>query len=455
MARHEPNQRLAALLAEARWSGAELARAVNTLGAAQGLKLRYDRTSVAHWLTGSRPRQPVADLAAAALSRRCNRLISAEETGLLQAPQTLAPLSHHSHEKGDAVHRLASLCRAEADPVRRAVLSASVYNLATATSVLEWKTKPMPPPRLRGTGFQPTPLDVERLQDMVRLFAELTEQYGGAHARSSLAAYLADDVSSVLSAPAAQDVRRELFVSAAQLTHILARMTNDAGQAGLAQQYYTVALSVAQEAGAPSLYAVTLRAMSLQAVCLGYPQQAWELADAAVDIAGPHAQPATRSFLLSQRAFAQACHQHHRRAALADLMAAEKAHEHASSPAGPFTAYPRAGLDYQRAQTFLVLGEARQATQALVSAVNTRPENQHRTSAITHARLAETLLHAGHLENACQHWHTFLDHYARLRSEHATQAFHQLRRTLRPYQHERHATAVLRRAQALQHASLL
>lgn len=56
MARRDANGLLAALIAEADWTAGELARAVNGLGMAQGLCLRYDRTSVAHWLTGSRPR---------------------------------------------------------------------------------------------------------------------------------------------------------------------------------------------------------------------------------------------------------------------------------------------------------------------------------------------------------------------------------------------------------------
>lgn len=51
-----PNQALRILLAEAGWSGARLAREVNALGAAQGTPYHYDRTTVAHWLTGSRPR---------------------------------------------------------------------------------------------------------------------------------------------------------------------------------------------------------------------------------------------------------------------------------------------------------------------------------------------------------------------------------------------------------------
>ncbi|MFD7512563.1 hypothetical protein ACFV5N_24940, partial [Streptomyces sp. NPDC059853] len=57
--RRGPNHQLRALLREAGWTQQELARAVNTLGTETGTPLRYDRTAVAHWLSGTQPRHPV------------------------------------------------------------------------------------------------------------------------------------------------------------------------------------------------------------------------------------------------------------------------------------------------------------------------------------------------------------------------------------------------------------
>ncbi|WP_208638211.1 hypothetical protein [Streptomyces murinus] len=99
-----PNQALRILLAEAGWSGARLAREVNALGAAQGTPYHYDRTTVAHWLTGSRPRPPVPQLVAQALSRRLDRRVRAEDTGLL-APGRPSPDGESTGE-GGAVARL-------------------------------------------------------------------------------------------------------------------------------------------------------------------------------------------------------------------------------------------------------------------------------------------------------------------------------------------------------------
>ncbi|MFJ8584303.1 tol-pal system YbgF family protein [Streptomyces sp. NPDC093595] len=454
MARSARNHRLAALLAEADWSGAELARAVNTLGAAQGLALRYDRTAIAHWLTGSRPRPAIAELVAQAFTRRCERLVTAADTGLVQAPYAAASPAAPGQHGQDAAQRLTGLCRADVDPAQRPAVVRSLYSPGIPPGLGTFEPAPMPASRLHRRDRPYTAADVEILHSMASTFADLTERYGGAHARSSLSAYLADDISRLLMARASSpEVRRELFAGAAQLTHLLARMSCDAGHVGLAQRYYGVALGLTREAHDARLYAVTLRAMSVQAQSLGYHRRADHLADAAVTVAGPDADPATRSFLLSQRALTHA-RMHRRSAAVADLIAAEEQHDRANTTCGgPFTHYPRAGLDYQRAQTFLALGDFSQATRALSAAAQGRCESQRRANALTHARLAETLLHTGQLEASCVHWHTLMDHYPYLRSVPVARAFSHMRRLLRPHQHQRHVAAVLRRARALRSPS--
>lgn len=82
----EPNGRLRTLLTDARWSGQDFARAVNGVAAETGLTLRYDRTSVSHWLAGTRPPAHVVALAAEALSRRTGRRVSPADTGLTRPP---------------------------------------------------------------------------------------------------------------------------------------------------------------------------------------------------------------------------------------------------------------------------------------------------------------------------------------------------------------------------------
>ncbi|MDG4862527.1 hypothetical protein P8605_30765, partial [Streptomyces sp. T-3] len=91
MPHRSPNTALAALLAEARWSAGDLARTVNAEGARSGVDLRYDRTAVAHWLQGSRPRAPVPELVARVLGQHLGRPIRPVDAGLAEAAQELLP----------------------------------------------------------------------------------------------------------------------------------------------------------------------------------------------------------------------------------------------------------------------------------------------------------------------------------------------------------------------------
>ncbi len=443
VSRCTPNRQLSALLLEADWSAADLARAVNALGTAQGLALRYDRTSVAHWLTGSRPRAPVPDLAAQALSRRSGRPVTARETGLTQFPRAAAVRSGLA-EEGEPLRRLGALCRGESDPAQRAELARTVYTVTTAPSA---RPGPAPPPaRVAARRRAVHPSDVQGLTEMSGVFASLAQTHGGGHARTALAAYLGDDVVPLLDASGSESWHRELLTGCAQLTHVLAAMTDDAGHHGLARRYFRTTLSLAREAGSRAVRAITLRVMSGQALRLGYLHHAAELAQAAVgvDAAGLDVQ----AFVLVQRALVRAT-QRRAREALADLGAAEGAHERASGAPGPFTAYPRSGLDYQRALTFRALGRTDDALAALHDSVRHRSGGEQRGDALTQARIAEMLLEQGRLEEACARWHAFLDVYPRLHSVQADQALGRLTRTLRSFVRHPHAAGVQERARGV------
>ena len=76
------NQRLAALIDEAGFSHAGLARRVDQLGLEHGLDLRYDKTSVTRWLRGQQPRGATPALIAEVFTRRLGRRLSAQDLGL-------------------------------------------------------------------------------------------------------------------------------------------------------------------------------------------------------------------------------------------------------------------------------------------------------------------------------------------------------------------------------------
>ncbi|MFC5805811.1 hypothetical protein [Streptomyces formicae] len=439
-----PNRELAALVAEAGWTSGELAKAVNALGNTQGLALRYDRTSVAHWLTGARPKAPVPQLVAAAFTQRLGRLVSPLATGLTRTPDPMQPAVAGG---ADAMHQLIELCRNDVDPTRRVLLAGSIYTI-TEIPLFD----PMHPrallsePSFTAHG-RVTTADVETLAEIMGAFATFGRRFGGRNARTALAGYIAEDAGRLLGRPAPDHIRRDLLTCTGQLTHLLADMTSDTGQEGLAQHYYNLALNLAGQASNHRQSAITLRALSTQAFLLGHYRHARDLVDAAVDTAGSTPDRAVRAYLLTQRALVRA--REHPRLASADLSAAEKCYDESISALGPFAGYPRAALEYQRGETLSALGNHTAAHSAWEASLAHRPTTERRPLALTHARIAQSLLRQGHLDAACSHWSTFLDHYPYLHSARAHRALHRLGHHLAPYRRHPHAAALLRRAQEL------
>ncbi|UNO41199.1 MFS transporter [Streptomyces sp. MST-110588] len=81
-----PNEKLGTVLALAGISNAGLARRVNDLGAQRGLTLRYDKTSVARWVSkGMVPQGAAPHLIAAAIAGKLGRPVPLHEIGLADA----------------------------------------------------------------------------------------------------------------------------------------------------------------------------------------------------------------------------------------------------------------------------------------------------------------------------------------------------------------------------------
>jgi hypothetical protein len=140
-----PNEALRVLLAEAGWSGAELARRVSKVAAEAGLALVLDRRSVSFWLAGRCPRAPMPELVAEALSRGLDRPVDVDSVGMgRQDPGAAAGGLRHSGtrhsgmrthtggsrpaaELGDPVTSLSRLAQAHG---RRQVLAGGAYSLS-------------------------------------------------------------------------------------------------------------------------------------------------------------------------------------------------------------------------------------------------------------------------------------------------------------------------------------
>ncbi|MFI1377635.1 hypothetical protein ACH4UY_37330 [Streptomyces longwoodensis] len=441
--RHSRNTLLAGLLTEANISAAELARDVNRLAAAEGVPLRYDRTTVAHWLSGSKPRGPVPELVAEALTRRTGRPISVEETGLTQDFQ----ISTEGGQR-NVLQDLVVLARTDADPARRVTLLQSVFRHRSIPSVVQAYQSVAPIRR----SAQVTVADVERLRFVISQFVAGWYRYGGGHVRSALASCLGDDIGRLLMHPAPPAVRAELLSATAQLTHMLGDMSADVGYQGLAQRYYLLALDTAAEAGDRQTRAITLRAMSVQAVRMEAYRYAADLADAAVTAGVPSNSGHVQSFVLVQRAHVRAL-LGDRDNAYHDLDMAERALDRAGNRQGAFSCYPRAGFAYRQGQTLHRLGDTRPALHALRHAAAERSAHEHRLRAFSQVRVALVLLEQGHVEEACVHGALFVEEYPFLCSRRSTLALRELRAQLTPFRRILAAAALLARISSLTSAT--
>ncbi|MFD6968755.1 tol-pal system YbgF family protein [Streptomyces sp. NPDC059979] len=459
MARREPNGRLRTLLADARWSGQDFARAVNGVAAETGLTLRYDRTSISHWLAGTRPPAHVVALAAEALSRRTGRRVSPADTGLARP----AGAARARDRPGPGPHGADALAPEPAGVGTPGAGDAAAY----AESLLgeipvyssAWRPPGWPPPHGTGTptgaptGAPARPAGrigadhVEAAEAVLPVFRNADMMFGSGLARPALTRYLATTVAPWLRADAAPAVRHRLLGCAARLAYTAGFLCFDGNQQGTAQAYYRAGLRLGREAGDPQCWAPVLRAMSVQAHHLGHRKQAWELAEAAAREVGrlPSLQAA---FVTGQLAVAEAgCGD--RRAALIHLGEAERLLERSAGRHAAIGDYHPAALAHQQAEALAALGDARGAITALGTSLRHRPADERRARAVTLARLAELHLGQGHVERACATWHEMLDVVPQLDSARVDDAVRRLRGRLQPVRGNRTARALLERVRGL------
>jgi hypothetical protein len=436
VSRRVPNTMLRQLLTEADWTGDALARAVNAVGAEAGMPLRYERSSVAHWLSGICPRSPVPGFVSEALSRKLGRPVPVSATGLVR-PVGSATTSSVRWWDTDVVSRL--LSPREVGTGGGEPLAGWGYRLSDL-AVPDWV-------ELTGvrSGRSWTPESVEKVErwhvrsaaGMVELFSDADFAFGGGYARIGLASYLAATVAPWLRATATPVVRRELLMAASRLTYLCGFMHFDDELHGAAQHYYLTNLRLTAEAGDSTGYAVTLCALSHQARLLGHRQQAVTLAQAAARTAcstkGMWTGAQTSAFLFGQLAVAHAA-AGDRREAIRYLNTAERHLDRVRDEPEPIGGCHAASVAHQQAKVRAMLGDRVGAIQALTVSVRHRPAGERRSRAITLARLAELQLDAGELEAACGTWQRFLQDYPHLRSRRVGSAFTSMRARLRPHQ---------------------
>ncbi|MGW2090103.1 tetratricopeptide repeat protein [Streptomyces sp. NPDC001880] len=349
------------------------------------------------------------------------------------------------------MRKLTALTRADLDPARRHLVTTRLYSLAALTvPELKGRSRESCVPPAFPTGsrrLRAGQAEAAHMRGMATVFASAAQTHGGGHIRSALAAYLAHNVTGYLHSGSTGAAHRRLLSEAAQLTLLLGTMCGDDGADGLAQHYHQTAARLAAEADDSATYAIALRTMSAHAHELGHrTSTVRDLAERATE-STRHSPSIVQAYTQAQLAVVLA--HHDRRAARAALVAAERLHAQADPTPGPFTAYSIAALHYQRAQTLAALGDGKGAVRALRQALRLRTPGEYHARTLTQARLAETLLFQGHLEEALPHWQAFLDDYPSLHSTRATRRLDLMRQRLCPHQRHPAALALLTRGAEL------
>ncbi|GAA2312951.1 regulator [Streptomyces kunmingensis] len=314
-----PNRQLAALIAEAGFSNAGLARRVDQLGLEHGLDLRYDKTSVTRWLRGQQPRGTTPALIAEVFTRRLGRRLSAQDLGLDACAPVYAGLEFAGSPE-EAVDIVSGLWRKDSGshaelrkiaftpaglvvPSRDWLIGRADDRVARGEALprIPLQGRPVVPRQRtqteRGPGHRVTPGDIAALRSVSELFRALDHAYGGGHARQALVRYLEHEAEPMLRGTYGEQTGRRLFGAVADLTRLAGWTSYDIAAHGLAQRYFVQALRLSQAAGDRMYGAYVLITMSRQAVYLGHGREAVQLARVAQQGVGSSA-PAVLQALL-------------------------------------------------------------------------------------------------------------------------------------------------------------
>ncbi|MFD4588856.1 regulator [Streptomyces sp. NPDC058423] len=319
-----PNRQLAALIAEAGFSNAGLARRVDQLGLEHGLDLRYDKTSVTRWLRGQQPRGTTPALIAEVFTRRLGRRLSAQDLGLDACAPVYAGLEFAATPE-EAVDIVSGLWRKDSGshaelrkiaftpaglvvPSRDWLIGRADDRVGRGEPAQSGTQARVPGqggrasvPRQRGTdrgpGQRVSPGDIAALRSVGELFRTLDHAYGGGHARQALVRYLEHEAEPMLRGTYGESTGRRLFGAVADLTRLAGWTSFDIAAHGLAQRYFVQSLRLAQAAGDRAYGAYVLVTMARQAVYLGHGREAVQLTRVAQQGVGSSAPPAVQALL--------------------------------------------------------------------------------------------------------------------------------------------------------------
>ncbi|MFF1699280.1 MFS transporter [Streptomyces sp. NPDC058257] len=476
-----PNEKLGTVLALAGISNAGLARRVNDLGAQRGLTLRYDKTSVARWVSkGMVPQGAAPHLIAAAIGQKLGRPVPLHEIGLADADPAPEVGLAFPRDVGAAVKSATELYRLDLAGRRAGSggiwqsLAGSFAVSAYATPASRWLITPADSSVARdvvldephdvgltddgtnsahsGQSIKVGHSDVLKLREAAEDARRWDSKYGGGDWRSSMVPEcLRVEAAPLLLGSYSDEVGRSLFGASAELTRLAGWMAFDTGQQEAAQRYYIQALRLARAAADVPLGGYVLASMSLQATYRGFGDEGVDLAQAALERNRGLATARTMSFfrLVEARAHARA---NDAQAAGAALRAAEgwleRARDGDNDPSWlGFYGYDRFAAD--AAECYRDLKAPRQVRRFTEQALSRPTEEFVRSHGLRLVVSAVAELESGNLDAACEQGTRALEVAGRISSARTTEYVKDLLHRLEPYGDEPRVVELRERARPL------
>ncbi|MFJ4202279.1 MFS transporter [Streptomyces sviceus] len=462
-----PNEKLGTVLALAGISNAGLARRVNDLGAQRGLTLRYDKTSVARWVSkGMVPQGAAPHLIAAAIGQKLGRPVPLHEIGLADADPAPEVGLAFPRDVGQAVRSATELYRLDLAGRRSGAggiwqsLAGSFAVSAYATPASRWLITPadssvareVNPSEGSGAPLKVGHSDVQKLREAAEDARRWDSKYGGGDWRSSMVPEcLRVEAAPLLLGAYSDEVGRALFGASAELTRLAGWMAFDTGQQEAAQRYYIQALRLARAAADVPLGGYVLASMSLQATYRGFGDEGVDLAQAALERNRGLATARTMSFfrLVEARAHARAGDA---AAAGAALKAAEgwleRSREGDNDPSWlGFYSYDRFAAD--AAECYRDLKAPRQVRRFTEQALSQPTEEFVRSHGLRLVVSAVAELESGNLDAACEQGVRAVEVAGRISSARTTEYVKDLLHRLEPYGDEPRVVELRERARPL------
>lgn len=195
--------------------------------------------------------------------------------------------------------------------------------------------------------------------------------------------------------------RPSVFQAASQLAYLAGWMAVDGGANGLGQSYYIQALRLADEAGDPLMRATVLRSLTVQAIELGHPAQARDLAESAITSLRAGCPIRTRAWITGIHAEALAAADNTWEARQALHRAERHLNRADSRPESRWTGnYRRESFNHQAGMVLTHLGDLSQAESHLSASAGSRRRIERRSRALIGARLAVVQYRRGHHDAA-------------------------------------------------------